>query len=116
MDGFGSLNAPLTGGRAVTKPFTFDGDRLSVNFSTSGGGRLRIGLQEPDGAAIPGFTLADCDLQYGDELERVVSWQGRTDVAPLRGRPVRMGIELKDADLYSFVFAAPGSRSTNGTR
>ncbi len=104
MDGFGSLNAPLTGGRATTKPFTFDGERLSINFSTSGGGRLRIGLQDADGADIPGFTLSDCDLQYGDELERIVSWQGQRDLGKLRGRPVRMVIELKDADLFAFRF------------
>jgi hypothetical protein len=104
MDGFGSLNAPLPGGRAITKPFTFDGDRLSINFSTSGGGRLRIGCHKPDGTEIPGFSLDDCDLQYGDELARIVSWQGRCDVSILRGQPVRLVIELKDADLYSFVF------------
>lgn len=104
MDGFGSLNAPLTGGRAVTKPFTFDGDRLSINFSTSGGGRLRIGFQKPDGTDIPGFALDACDLQVGDELDRIVSWRGRGDVSTLRGQPVRLIVELKDADLYSFVF------------
>jgi hypothetical protein len=104
MDGFGSLNAPLTGGKAVTKPFTFDGVRLSINFSTSGGGRLRIGFQDGNGADIPGFTLGDCDLQYGDELERIVSWRGRREVKELRGRPVRMVIELKDADLFAMQF------------
>jgi hypothetical protein len=108
MDGFGSLNAPLTGGRAVTKPFTFDGDRLSINFSTSGGGRLRIGLQDDSGTDIPGFALDDCDLQYGDELDRVVSWKTQSDVGTLRGRPMRMVVELKDADLYSFVFMPTG--------
>ncbi len=113
MDGFGSLNAPLTGGRAVTKPFTFDGDRLSINFATSGGGRLRIGLQEPDGTDIPGFALDDCDLQYGDELERIVSWKGQASVGALRSRPVRMVIELKDADLYGFVFMKGDGRTTH---
>jgi len=103
-DGFGSLNAHLTGGQALTRPFIFDGDRLSINFSTSGGGRLRIGFQEPSGGEIEGFALDDCDLHYGDELERIVSWKGRQDVTTLCGRPVRMQIELKDADLYSFAF------------
>jgi len=36
MDGFASLGAPLPGGRAVTRPVTFAGDRLSINFSSSG--------------------------------------------------------------------------------
>jgi hypothetical protein len=104
MDGFGSLNAPLTGGRAVTKPFTFTGDRLSINFSTSGGGRLRIGLQEPGGSDISGFSLDDCDLQYGDQINRVVTWRGEADVSMLAGHPVRLLVELKDADLFAFRF------------
>ena len=61
-------------------------------------------MQDDSGADIPGFALDDCDLQYGDELDRVVSWNGKSDVGSLRGRPVRMVVELKDADLYSFVF------------
>lgn len=104
MDGFGSLNAPLTGGWAVTKPFTFAGDRLSINFSTSGGGRLRIGLQGPGGGDISGFSLADCDLQYGDQIDRIVTWRGEADVGMLAGRPVRLRVELKDADLFAFRF------------
>ncbi len=106
LDGFGSLNAPLPGGWAVTRPFTFDGDRLSINFSTSGGGRLRIGLQDANGVDLSGFSLTDCDLQYGDELERIVSWRRRSDVSALRGQPLRLAIELKDADLYSFIFTS----------
>ncbi len=104
MDGFGSLYAPLTGGRAVTKPLTFDGDQLSINFSTSGGGQLRIGFQDAGGADIAGFRLDDCDLQYGDQIDRVVTWQGNPDVGMLAGRQVRLQIELKDADLFSFRF------------
>ena len=104
MDGFGSLNAPLPGGRAVTRPFTFDGDGLSINFSTSSGGRLRIGLLEPGGGDISGFSLDDCDLQYGDQIDRVVTWRGKADVGMLAGRPVRLLVELKDADLFAFRF------------
>jgi hypothetical protein len=58
----------------------------------------------PDLTTFPGFTLSDCDLQYGDELERIVSWQGQRDLGKLRGRPVRMVIELKDADLFALRF------------
>jgi hypothetical protein len=40
----------------------------------------------------------------GDEIERVVGWTGGSDVGGLAGRPVRLRIELKDADLFSLRF------------
>jgi len=106
LDGFASLNASLTGGTAVTKPLVFQGDRLEINFSTSAGGSLRVEIQDADGKAVPGFAMDDCNLQYGDQIDRVVSWKSGADVSQLAGEPVRVRFELKDADLYSFHFTA----------
>jgi len=104
VDGFVSASAPLIGGELLTKPLRFDGDRLSVNFSTSAAGSIRVELQDAAGKPIPGFTLADCNLQFGDRLDRTVSWKAGPDVSKLAGNPVRLRFELKDADLYSFRF------------
>ena len=104
LDGFTSVFAPLSGGQVLTRPLRFSGSRLEINFSTSAGGRLRAEIQDEQGRAIPGFALADCHLQYGDQLDRVVSWEQGTDVGDLAGKPVRLRFELKDADLYSFQF------------
>ena len=104
LDGFASLNASLKGGTALTKPLVFEGDRLEINFSTSAGGSLRVEVQDTQGKPIPGFMLDDCHLQYGDQLDRIVSWKSGTDVSQLAGKPVRLRFELKDADLYSFQF------------
>jgi hypothetical protein len=104
LDGFASVHAPLTGGRLVTKPFVFAGDRLAINFSTSGGGRMRIGLADAAGEPVAGRSLDDCDLVYGDEHDRVVSWGGAETLADLAGQPVRLVVELKDADLYAIRF------------
>jgi hypothetical protein len=105
MDGFVSVSAPLGGGEVVTKPLTFDGSQLEINFSTSAAGGIRVELQDAGGKPIPGFNLADCNLQFGDQLDRTVSWKAGTSVSPLAGQPVRLRFELKDADLYSFRFA-----------
>jgi hypothetical protein len=59
LDGFASVYAPLTGGRFVTKPVVFAGDTLAINFSTSGGGRIRIGLTDAAGVPLEGRSLAD---------------------------------------------------------
>jgi len=104
MDGFVSAQAPLSGGQLVTKPLKFDGSQLAINFSTSAAGSIRVELQNSAGKPVPGFTLDDCNEQFGDELDRVMSWKSGTDVSQLSGKAVRMRFELKDADLYSFQF------------
>ncbi len=105
LDGFASLNAPLTGGIAITKPLMFEGDRLEINFSTSAGGSLRVEIQNAEGKALQGFSLDDCDLLYGDQINRAVTWNKKPDIGDLAGKPVKLLIELKDADLYAFRFA-----------
>lgn len=105
MDGFVSLNAPQSGGSILTKPITFDGDSLTINYATSAAGSIRIALQNADGTPIPGFSLNECDDIFGDQLNRVVTWQGMNDLSDLAGKPLRMSVQLSDADLYSFQFA-----------
>jgi len=105
IDGFISVNAPLAGGELVTKPLRFEGNQLEINFSTSAAGSVRVEIQDANGDPIPGFTLADCNEQFGDEIDRVVSWKQGTDVSGLSDKTVRLRFEPKDADLYSFQFA-----------
>ena len=99
-----SVNANGGIGELLTKPFVFEGDRLEVNFATFDQGTLRAELQDADGNAVPGFTLADAEPVSGDEIEQVLSWSGGWDVSALAGVPVRLRFELNDADLYSFQF------------
>ena len=63
-----------------------------------------VEIQEPKGAAIAGYALADCPDVFGDAIERVVAWKNGADVSALAGRPVRLRFRLRDADLYSFRF------------
>jgi len=104
LDGFVSLHSPISGGSLVTKPIVFDGDSLKINYATSAAGSIRIELQDADGDPVPGYSSEECDEIYGDQLDRTVTWQGKGDVGELAGKPVRMVVQLKDADLYSFQF------------
>jgi hypothetical protein len=104
IDGFVSAWAPFAGGELVTKPLTFSGKKLSLNFSTSAAGGICVELQQPDGQPISGFCLADCQEVFGDELERTVSWSGGSGLEELSGKPVRLRFVLRDADLFSFRF------------
>lgn len=104
VDGFASVNAPFAGGEFVTKPLTFTGNKLVLNYSTSAIGSLRVELQDASGQPLAGSKLADCVEIYGDETGRVVSWQGNPDLSRIAGQPVRLRFALKDADLFSLRF------------
>jgi len=105
QDGFVSVNGPLRGGELLTKTLRFQGDHLTLNLATSAAGGVRVEIQHPDGAPVEGFALSDCDEVIGDELDRIVTWQGNTDLSHLAGQPVRLRFELKDADLFAMRFA-----------
>jgi len=100
IDGFVSIQAPMTGGEFLSKPLEFSGSRLTMTFSTSVAGSVRLEIQDASGGPIEGFTLADCPDHFGDTLDRTVTWKGGVDV----GKPVRLRFVLKDADLFSFRF------------
>lgn len=103
-DGFVSVNAPLKGGSLVTNPITFQGNKLSLNFSSSAAGSIQVEIQDLNGKPIKGFSLEDCSPIFGDTLERTVQWKNGSDVSTLAGKPVKLLFVLKDADLYSFQF------------
>ena len=104
MDGFVSLAAPMGGGELITKPITFSGDKLKLNFSTSAAGSVWVEIQDLDGQPIPGFSLAECEPLFGDTLDREITWQQGSGVSSLKHRPVRLRFVLKDANIYSYQF------------
>jgi len=103
-DGFVSINGPYSGGELITKPLTFEGGKLTVNYSTSAAGGIRVALETPDHQPILGFTVEDCPEIIGDEIDHTVTWSAGNDVSALSGKPVRIQFLLKDADLFSLRF------------
>jgi hypothetical protein len=106
LDGFVSAHAPMSGGELVTKPLSFAGKELALNFATSAAGSVRVELQDAAGKPLPGFALDDCPPAFGDSVERVIGWKGRPDLAKVAGRPVRVRFMLADAHVYAFQFRA----------
>ena len=104
IDGFASLSAKMNGGEVVTKPFTFTGKELEINYATSAAGSLKIEIQDENGKPIPGYSLENCEEIIGNEIKRIVSWSGNENVAPLSSKKVRLHIVMKDADLYALKF------------
>ena len=99
LDGFASVSAGYDGGQVTTKPLTFTGSRLVLNYATSAAGHVRLAILDEAGAPVPGHTFDDSPQLIGDEIARAVQWPGET--TPLADRPIRLAFELKDADLYS---------------
>ncbi len=104
LDGFVSVNSPMAGGELLTRPFSFAGDQLVLNVSTSAAGSVRVEVQDVEGDAIPGFALDDCVDIFGDAIDLPVRWTGDSDLGKLAGRPVRLRFVMQDADLFSMRF------------
>ena len=104
-DGFVALSADYEGGSVYTKPFTFSGSELLVNYASSAAGEVRFEIQDESGKPISGFELDQCLPIFGDEIERFVRWVDGSGVSQLSGRTVRLRIALKDADLFAIKFS-----------
>lgn len=73
-----------------------------LNVKSAEGGGARVAVLGADGKPLPGLSLKDCDLLTGDQARGVVSWGGRSDLSALKGKAVRLKVELSRASLYSF--------------
>jgi len=104
LDCFASVHVGADIGELVTKPLTFTGKELVINYSTSAGGSMRVELQDAAGKAFPGFTLADSHNLVGDAIEQSVSWTKCVDISSLIGRPVRVRFVMQEADLFAIQF------------
>lgn len=110
-DGLVSARAAYGGGEFTTPAVRFAGVELVLNVDTSAGGEVRVEILDELHASIPGFTLSESDrIHTSNEIDRRVTWRGRTDVSVLAGRPVRLRFVMRDADLYAFQFRKSSSR------
>ena len=83
------------------------GLEMRLNYETETGGWVRVELVHPPVTPplpvkpFEGYGLDDADVLVGDELSRVVSWNGNTDLSELKGRQVSIRIHTSRARLYS---------------
>ena len=109
-DGFSSLQAGYEGGEFTTPVISFgeenaaDQCKLLLNMSTSAAGFIRAEIQDAEGRPLPNYRLDQSEELIGDQLNRVVTWKGQSNLAELIGKPVRLRIVMKDANLYSIRF------------
>ncbi len=107
VDGFASLRAGGGGGTLTTPPLRLDrlAERLEVNYAvTKPDGRIRVGLESPEGEPVAGRGLEECVPLNGNRVRHTVAWKADADLSTLRGKTLRLRFELKNADLYSLRF------------
>jgi len=97
-----SVHADVAGGEVISRPVTFAGRQLRLNFSTSAAGCVRVEIQDAAGHAIEGFAMDAMEPLFGDALDRPVCWRGGGDLSSLIGVPVRLRFALVDADVFAF--------------
>jgi hypothetical protein len=111
LDGFVSFES----GRhefseVTTRSFTFSGSQLFLNIRAAlqqwGAGpcEVRVELLDERHSPLKGYTKAESDVVTTTSINRQISWQSRSDVSELAGRPVRLKITFRNAKLYAFQF------------
>ena len=102
--GFASVRAGYHGGELLTKPLTYTGSTLFINYSTSAVGSVSVEVQDMEGRPVEGFAASDMEPLFGDDLDAPIAWKRGGDLSRLNGVPVRLRFVLKDADLFSIRF------------
>ncbi len=98
-DGFISVHAGSQEGTLLTKPLIFAGKDLELNISTAALGSAQVEILSETGT-----VLATSEKLVGDAIDRVVKWDKEANIGAYAGKPVKLRIKLKEADLYSLRF------------
>lgn len=106
-DRYVSRSAGDAEGALTTPPLLFKGRRLRVNARVADGGSLRVALLDGEGRALPDFSADACESVRGNAPDAEVRWKAGGDVGAQAGKPVRLRITLRNADLFAFEFVEP---------
>ncbi len=106
IDGFVSVDSPYEKETTVlTKPFTFTGNRLSLNIDTDAAGYAQVGFLDDSGKPISKFSVDDCVYINGDFTDAPVEWlNSGTDVSSLQGKTVQLVLKMRGSKLFALQF------------
>ncbi|HWP39508.1 MAG TPA: hypothetical protein VNL70_01185, partial [Tepidisphaeraceae bacterium] len=105
LDGFVSASVDHRGGWLTTPPIRFAGSRLLVNHNCNATGTIFVELRDLNDVPIPGYRLSECQEITGNDTGWEVRWRDRGgDVSELAGRPIRIHLRMRNADVYAFQF------------
>ena len=98
-DGFASFKAPFKCKTLRTKPFTFEGNTLKINFRTSARGFIQVKFLDEYNNPIEGFISCD---HFGDTTKRIIDFD--KPLKELKNREVKLDFTMSDAEIYSITF------------
>lgn len=100
-DGFACYMADGDERVLVTKPLTFEGSDLHINFSTSAYGYIYVDVLDEAGQLLSGQESIEV---YGDTIDRIVYFADGSNFSDYAGRTVRLRFRMRDAKLFSLKF------------
>jgi hypothetical protein len=102
LDGFCSLKTYARDGLLRTKTLIPRSKEFSVNVLTTAHTAIRVRLLDGETAEpIPGYDWEQAAPISGDHLFAPVRWTDREDLAELVGRPLRIEIQMREAQLFA---------------
>ncbi len=107
LDGWVSIDAGDEAGQLTTKLLVLERGtrRLLINAKARKGG-VAVEILDADGRPCDGYSKDECRVFVGDAIRHTVRWRGGCDLSRLAGTTIRLRFHLRNAKLYSFVFAA----------
>ena len=111
-NGYVSLSTGTRPEILVTKPLVFRGETLQINADASRGEIKVEVIPAHSGDVVdpwrsetcPGLSRGDCVPLTGKGAAQAVTWRSGTSLTAHQGRPVRLRIVVRNADLYGFRF------------
>jgi hypothetical protein len=94
-------------GRVTLVERECQGQTMRLNYRTEADGWVEVELVHPPSTppepveAFAGFSRAEADRLRGDELRRVVTWKGASDLSALRGQKVAVRLHLYRAKVFA---------------
>lgn len=106
-EGFISLRGPRSGGVVCTRRLIWPGGDLLLNVDAqSGGGEVAVRVSDANRKVIPGYDYGDGQPFTGDAVRHRYRWGDRS-LDELAGQEIRLEIQLRSADLFTFTAAGP---------
>lgn len=85
----------------LTKPFICKGDVLQINCACPEG-HVKVEVLNTIGKVYRGYEKDACMPFAGDALRQKIAWAHGKNLAPLKGKDIRLKFYLQNAELYSF--------------
>lgn len=102
LDGFCALKTWGKDGLLRTKTIIPQSGEISLNLRTTRHTAVRVQILDGDTAEpLPGYTLAEAMPLSGDQLFAKPMWQEHQDLSALVGKPVRIEVLMREAELFA---------------